>query len=107
MSKPERSGAIRHPSAMTEALWLELRRPPADSTFRDLFLQVNVAALCAAIRNWTFSQIPGSTRELDQLVCDGITLRGSIEPTTGGGSAFTAQVRFYSAAVGVVISQAC
>jgi hypothetical protein len=34
-------------------------------------------------------------------VCDGKTLRGSIEPTGGGGSAFIAQVTLYSAALGV------
>ena len=36
-----------------------------------------------------------------------MTLRGSIEPTAGGGSAFIAQVTLYSAALSVAISQAC
>jgi hypothetical protein len=40
-------------------------------------------------------------------VCDGKTLRGSIETTPGGGSAFIAQVTHYSGALGVAISQAC
>jgi len=40
-------------------------------------------------------------------VCDGKTLRGSIKPTAGGGSAFIAQVTLYSAALGVANSQAC
>jgi len=40
-------------------------------------------------------------------VCDGRTLRGSIEPTTGGGSACIALVTLYSAALGVAIAQAC
>jgi hypothetical protein len=40
-------------------------------------------------------------------VCDGKTLRGSIENTPGGGSAFIVQVTLYSAALGVAISQAC
>ena len=44
---------------------------------------------------------------LDQLVRDSKTLRGSIEPSAGGGSAFIAQVTLYSAALGVAISQAC
>jgi len=66
-----------------------------------------VAALCTAIRDWTIAQMPGSAADLDQLVCDGKTLRGSIEPTTGGGSAFIAQVTLYLAALGVAISQAC
>ena len=51
--------------------------------------------------------MPGGAVDLDQLVCDGKTLRGSIEPTTVGGSSFIAQVTLYSAALGVAISQAC
>jgi hypothetical protein len=86
---------------------VELRRPPSDSSFRYFFQQVDVAALCAAIRDWTIAQIPGGAADLDQLVCDGKTLRGSIEPTAGGGSAFIAQVTLYSATLGVAISQAC
>ncbi len=68
---------------------------------------MDVGALCAAIRDWTITQIPGGASDLDQLVCDGKTLRGSIEPTAGGGSAFIAQVTLYSAALGVAVSQAC
>jgi hypothetical protein len=75
--------AIRHHVVLTEALGVELRRPPSDSSFR-YFYQVDVAALCAAIRDWTIAQIPGGAADLDQLVCDGKTLRGSIEPTAGG-----------------------
>lgn len=98
--------AIRHHAELTEALAVELLRPPSDSSFRYFFHQVYVAALCAAIRDWRTAQIQGAA-DLDQLVCDGKTLRGSIEPTAGGGSAFIAQVTPYSAALGVAISQAC
>jgi len=99
--------AIRHHSVLSEVLGIELRRPPSDSAFRYFFRQVDVAALSAAIRDWTMAQIPGGAADLDQLVCDGKTLRGSIEPTAGGGSAFIAQVTLYSAALGVAISQTC
>ena len=99
--------ARRHHSVLGKQLGLELRRPPSDSAFRYFFLQVDVASLCASIRDWTIAQIPGGATELDQLICDGKTLRGSIEPTAGGGSAFIAQVTLYSAALGVAISQAC
>jgi len=99
--------AERHHAALTEALGIQLRRYPSDSAFRYFFHQVDVAALCAAIRDWTIAQIPGGAADLDQLVCDGKTLRGSIEPTPAGGSAFIAQVSLYSAALGVAISQAC
>ena len=50
--------AIRHQSVLTEALGLELRRPLSDSPFRYFFRQVDVAPLCAAIRDWTIAQIP-------------------------------------------------
>ena len=84
--------AIRHHSVLTEVLGLELRRPPSDSAIKYFFLQVDVAALCAAIRDWTIDQNPGGVTELDQLICDGKPLRGSIEPTAGGWSMFIAQV---------------
>ena len=99
--------AIRHHSVLSKALGIELRRPPSDSAFRYFFRQVDVAALSAAIRDWTMAQIPGGAADLDQLVCDGKTLRGSIVPTAGGGSAFIAQVTLYSAALGLAIAQAC
>ena len=57
--------AIRHHTVLTEALGVELRRPPSDSSFRYFFQQVDVGALCAAIRDWTIAQIPGGTSDLD------------------------------------------
>ena len=96
-----------HHGVLTEALGIELRRYPSDSAFRYFFHQVDVAALCAAIRDWTIAQIPGGATDLDQLVCEGKILRGPIEPTPAGGSAFIAQVSLYSAALGVAIAQAC
>ena len=80
--------ARRHHAALTKSLGLELRRPPSDSAFRYFFLQVDGAALCTAIRDWTIAQIPGGAKELNQLICDGKTLRGPIEPTPGGGSTY-------------------
>ena len=80
--------AIRHHSVLNEALGIELSRPPSDSAFRYFFRQVDVAALSAAIRDWTIAQIPGGAADLDQLVCDVKTLRGSIAPKAGGGSAY-------------------
>jgi len=50
--------ARRHHAVLTEALGPELKRPPSDSAFRYFFLQVDVAAVCAAIRDWTIAQIP-------------------------------------------------
>ncbi len=99
--------AIRQHSVLIVALGIELARPPSDSSFRYFFHQVDVAALCAAIRDWTIAQIPGGAADLHQLVCDGKNLRGSIEPTAGRGSAFTGPGHSDSAALGVSISQAC
>lgn len=41
---------------------------------------MNVAALDAAIRNWTIVRIRGNAIDLDQPTGAGKTLRGSIEP---------------------------
>jgi hypothetical protein len=60
-----------------------------------------VAALRAKIRDWMIAQVPSGTTDLGQLVCDGKTLRGSIEPTADKGSAYIAHMKLYSAAVGV------
>jgi predicted transposase YbfD/YdcC len=50
---------------------------------------------------------PSPRSQVAQLICDGKTLRDSIESTAGGGSAFIGQLTLYTAAVGVAISQAC
>ncbi len=99
--------ARRHHAVLTETLTIELKRPPSDSAFRYYFLQVDVASICAAIRDWTLAKIPSGATDLDQLVCDVKTLRGSIESTSAGGSAFIAQVALYSAALGLAIAQGC
>jgi len=77
--------AIRHYALLTEALGIELGRPPSASSFRYFFHQVDVTALCAAIRDWTIAQIPGGAADLDQLNCDGKRLRGSIDLTPPAG----------------------
>ena len=81
------SFAIRHHSVLTEALGRVLRQPPFVSAFRYFFRQVDVVALSTAFRDWATAQIPVCAADLDQLVCDGKTLRGSIVLTVGGGSA--------------------
>ena len=50
--------ARRHHAVLTQALGIELKRPPSDSAFRYFFLQVDVAADCTTIRDCTFSQFP-------------------------------------------------
>ncbi len=97
--------AIRHHAALNQALGTGLKRPPTDSTFRYLFMQVDVAEICRHLLVWMLAQIPCGAAGLDQLVCDGKTLRGSIEPTAGGG-AFIAQVTIYSKTLGAAMAKA-
>jgi hypothetical protein len=97
--------ARRHHGVLTETLGIELKRPPSDSAFRYFFLQVDVASICATIRDWTLAQIPGGATDLDQLVCDGKTLRGSAIETEDGSHRFVAQVTVYARALGVALAQ--
>lgn len=62
------------------ALGLQLRRLLSDSASRHFFQHVDVDALCSEIRDWTIPQIPSGATDLDQLICGGMTLRGSVEP---------------------------
>ena len=48
---------------------------------------------------------PGVTAELETLVCDDKTLRGSITATPSGAARFNAQVSLYSQSLGVAIAQ--
>ena len=96
--------ANRHHTALTNSLRIELKRSPSDTAFRHFFLQMDIRSPCTAIRDWTIAQIPGGAGGFDQLICDGKALRGSVEPTAGGGSTFIAQVTLYSAALGLAIS---
>jgi hypothetical protein len=42
--------AVRHHSALTEALGLELRRPPSDSSFRSQVAQLISISWCVTAR---------------------------------------------------------
>lgn len=72
---------------------------------RSGLLQVEVAILCAAIRDWSVAQIACGSADLDQLICDDKALRGSIEPTAGGGSAFIAYVTLFAASLARCFNQ--
>ena len=47
--------ARRHHAVLTESLGLGLKRPPSDSAFCYFLLQVDVDAVCTAIRDWTIA----------------------------------------------------
>jgi hypothetical protein len=54
---------------------------------------------------WMVSQNPGGPDGLDQLVCDGKTLRGSAIETEEGNHRFVAQVTVYTRALGAALAQ--
>ena len=57
------------------------------------------------LQAWMISQIPGGADGLDQLVCDGKTLRGSAVEAEDGSHRFVAQVTVYARALGVALAQ--
>jgi hypothetical protein len=73
-------------AAPGKTLGIELKRPPSDSAFLYLFLQMDMVAIYAAIRDWTIAQISDGRINLYQMVCDAKTLLSSIVSTAGGGS---------------------
>jgi hypothetical protein len=52
--------ATRHLALLNEVLGLEIRKPPSDSTFRYLFLQLDVEAFEALLLHWMSQQPEGS-----------------------------------------------
>jgi hypothetical protein len=57
------------------------------------------------LQAWMISQILGGAEGLDQLVCDGKTLRVSAIETEDGNHRFVAQVTVYARALGVALAQ--
>jgi hypothetical protein len=95
--------AKRHRQTLNELLGTDFSKSPSDSTFRLLLAQLDVAGFESLLRGWMTAQ-PG-VAELDTLVCDGKTLRGSIAETDSGAAKFIAQVSLYSETLGVAIAQ--
>ena len=95
--------AKRHRQTLNELLGTDFGKSPSDSTFRLLLAQLDVAGFESLLRGWMTAQ-PG-VAELDTLVCDGKTLRGSIAETDSGAMKFIAQVSLYSETLGVAIAQ--
>jgi hypothetical protein len=97
--------ARRHREALNQALGLEYRRWPSDATFLYLFNKAHLQEFGQVLQAWMISQIPGGAEGLDQLVCDGKTLRGSAVETEDGTHRFVAQVTVYARALGVALAQ--
>jgi hypothetical protein len=57
------------------------------------------------LQAWMLSRIPGGADGLEQLVCDGKSLRGSAIQTDEGSYRFVAKVTAYARALGVALAQ--
>jgi hypothetical protein len=97
--------AKRQRKALNHALGLDFKRWPSDATFLYLFNKAHLQEVVEVLQAWMISQIPGGAMGLDQLVCDGKTLRGSAIETEEGNHRFVAQVTVYARALRVALAQ--
>ena len=97
--------AKRHHAVLNQALGLNLKRWPTDATFLYLFNNAHLQQFGEVLQAWMISQIPDGAAALDQLVCDGKTLKGSAIETEEGHHRFVAQVTVYARALGVALAQ--
>ncbi len=97
--------ARRNREQLNQALGLNFKRWPSDATFRYLFNKAHLQEFGQVLQAWMISQIPGGADGLDQLVCDGKTLRGSAIETEDGNHRFVAQVTVYARALCVAMAQ--
>ena len=96
--------AKRHRKTLNELLGTHIASPPSDSTFRLLLAQLDVERFEDLLQQWMAAQ-RGVAETVDTLVCDGKTLRGSIDQTASGAARFIAQVSLDSNTLGVGIAQ--
>ena len=97
--------AKRHRPVLNQTLGLNFKRWPSDATFLYLFNQANLQQFGEVLQAWMISQIPDGGTALEQLVCDGKTLKGSAIETADGKHRFVAQVTVYARALGVALAQ--
>ncbi len=55
--------ANQHHTALSIALGIELKHSPSDTAFRCVFLQMDMATLCAAIRDWAIAETSRGANE--------------------------------------------
>ena len=97
--------AERHREVLNQALGLNFKRWPSDATFLYLFNKAHLQQFGELLQAWMISQIPGGATALEQLVCDGKTLKGSATLNEDGKHRFVAQVTVYARALGVALAQ--
>jgi hypothetical protein len=79
--------AKRHRQTLNDLLGTDFGKSPSDSTFRLLLAQLDVPGFESLLREWMSAQ-PGVNEELDTLMCDGKTLRGSIAENEDGAARY-------------------
>jgi hypothetical protein len=97
--------AKRHHAVPNQALGLNLKRWSTDATFLYLFNKAHLQQFGEVLQAWMISQILDGAIALDQLVCDGKTLKGSAIETKEGYHRFVAQFTVYAQALGVALAQ--
>ncbi|QNG26981.1 hypothetical protein H0O21_12515 [Synechococcus sp. HK01-R] len=97
--------AKRHRETLNQTLGLNFKRWPTDATFLYLFNKAHLEQFGEVRQAWMIKQIPGGATTLEQLVCDGKTLKGSTIETADGNHRFVAQVTIYARALGVALAQ--
>ena len=88
---PERPGFVggngafcqTPPADAQRAAGTDFGKSPSDSTFRLLLAQLDLLGFETLLHDWMAAQ-PGVAEELDTLVCDDKTLRGSIAENDSG-----------------------
>ncbi|MFQ6538469.1 hypothetical protein [Aphanothece stagnina] len=93
-----------HRLTLNELQGTAFGKSPSDSTCQLLLAQLDLAGFETLLQDLMAAQ-PGVAAELDRLVCDGKTLRGSIDETATGAARFIAQASLYSQSLGVAIAQ--
>ena len=99
--------ARRHHQAFATVLDVEMPNAPCDSTFPYLFVRMEMEQLFGLLRQWMLAEIAAQNREVEQLICDGKTLRGPAAQLDGadGATRFVTQVTLYAREFGVAIAQ--
>ena len=68
-------------------LGTHIAKSPSDSTFRLLLSQLDVESFENLLQGWMRAQL-SADGQMDPLICDGRTLRGSMDETSSGATRY-------------------
>ncbi len=68
-------------------LGTHIAKSPSDSTFRLLLFQLDVESFENLLQGWMRAQL-GDDAQMDTLICDDKTLRGSMDETASGATRY-------------------